>query len=130
MEPEEIIDAFLNWLNEEPSIFVSAWRDLPELETEIGKSADDELFPIAMTISKWCAKHQLGQDLRDAVAAQKIVEQVSDTRQDIRPRKPKSTTMGSTTNLTKTLRDSILSIYNQQQNPHQENSSDTDNEPK
>ena len=130
MEPEQIINTFLNWLNEKPSIFISAWRDLPELETQIAESADDELFPIAMTISKWCAKHELGKTLRDAIEAQNFVDNVSDARQDIRPRKPTPTTGRPTTNITKILRDSILTAYNQQQNPKQENSSDTDNEPK
>jgi|SRR6476661_2697136 len=130
MEPEEIINTFLNRLNEKPSIFISAWRDLPELETQIAESADDELFPIAMTISKWCTKHELGKALRDAIEAQNFVDNVSDERQAIRPRKPTSTTGQPTSNITKILRDSILTAYNQQQNPNQENSSDTDNEPK
>ncbi|MCU0547041.1 MAG: hypothetical protein MUE44_33595 [Oscillatoriaceae cyanobacterium Prado104] len=68
MEPEKVIAIFLEWLKETPSIFLpQAWQDLPKLEPEIAESADDELFPIAMTISKWCAKHGLGETLKDCV---------------------------------------------------------------
>ena len=130
MEPQQIIDTFLRWLNEEPSIFISAWSDLPELETQIAESADDELFPIAMTISKWCAKHQLGQTLRDAIDAQKIVENLpAEAGGDIRPRKPNPTPTPPIGNITQILRDSILTAYNQQQNLSLENSAGTNNEP-
>jgi hypothetical protein len=130
MEPQEIIDTFLRWLNQEPSIFKSAWPDLPELETQIAESADDELFPIAMTISKWCAKHQLGQTLRDAIDAQKIVENLpAGARGDIHPRKLKTSTKPPLDNITQILRDSIQTVHNQQQNASLTNIADTNNEP-
>jgi hypothetical protein len=68
MEPEKVIAIFLQWLHENPSIFTpTAWKRLPQLEEEIAESADDELFPIAFTISKWCGKNGLGEQLRDCL---------------------------------------------------------------
>ena len=67
MEPEKVIAIFLKWLHENPSIFTpTAWKRLPQLEEEIAQSADDELFPIAFTISKWCGKNGLGEQLRES----------------------------------------------------------------
>ena len=100
MEPDRIINAFLQWLHENPSIFMpKAWQDLPKLETEIAESADDELFPIAMTISKWCSKHGLGETLReDAAKNKKDIEDGGD---------PTPNTMQPLTNITQVLRQSI-----------------------
>jgi hypothetical protein len=66
MDPTKIIAVFLHWLQTNPDIFLqnNAWFDLPSLEKNLAESDDDELFPIAMTISKWCARHELGDTLK------------------------------------------------------------------
>ncbi|WP_445245949.1 hypothetical protein [Microcoleus sp. OTE_8_concoct_300] len=100
MEPEKVIMVFLKWLGENPSIFMpKAWQDLPKLETEIAESADDELFPIAMTISKWCSKHGLGETLREAIGINK--KDIDDGGD------PTPNTMQPLTNITQVLRQSI-----------------------
>jgi len=123
MEPDKIIYAFLQWLHENPSIFMpTAWQDLPKLQTEIAESADDELFPIAMTISKWCAFHQLGDELKIAVA--KCKKEIDD------PGEPTPTTMRPLTNITQTLRTSIQESYKKLQKSAADNQSDTSNDSK
>ncbi|WP_341734924.1 hypothetical protein [Microcoleus sp. EPA2] len=123
MEPDKIIYAFLQWLHENPSIFMpTAWQDLPKLQTEIAESADDELFPIAMTISKWCAFHQLGDELKIAVVkCKKEIEDVGE---------PTPTTMWPLTNITQTLRTSIQESYKKLQKSAADNQSDTSNDSK
>lgn len=123
MEPDRIIYAFLQWLHENPSIFMpAAWQDLPKLQTEIAESADDELFPIAMTISKWCAFHQLGEDLKNAAAkCKKEIEDVGEIT---------SATMQPLTNITQTLRTSIEDSYKKLLETAADNKSDTSNESK
>ena len=123
MEPDKIIYAFLKWLHENPSIFMPAsWQDLPKLQTEIAESADDELFPIAMTISKWCASHQLGEDLK--LAAGKCKKEIEDAGE------PTPTTMQPLTNITQTLRTSIEESYKKLQESAADNQSDTSNDSK
>ncbi|MBD1829941.1 hypothetical protein NDI47_11720 [Microcoleus vaginatus GB1-A2] len=123
MEPDKIIYAFLKWLHENPSIFMpAAWQDLPKLQTEIAESADDELFPIAMTISKWCARHQLGEDLK--LAAAKCKKEIDDAGE------PTPTTMQPLTNITQTLRTSIEESYKKLQESAADNQSDTSNDSK
>ena len=125
MEPDKIIYAFLQWLHENPSIFMpTAWQDLPKLKTEIAASADDELFPIAMTISKWCASHQLGEDLK--LAAAKCKKEIDDPGEVI------PTTMDSLilTNITQTVRTSIEESYKKLQESAADNQSDTSNDSK
>jgi hypothetical protein len=121
MEPEKIIIVFFKWLHENPSIFMpTAWQDLPKLETEIAESADDELFPIAMTISKWCSKHGLGETLRD-----KVRKDFDDAGE------PTPTTMQPLTNITQVLRQSIEDRYKKlQKELDAENQSNTDNDSK
>lgn len=104
VEPDKIIYAFLQWMHENPSIFMpAAWQDLPKLQTEIAESADDELFPIAMTISKWCARHQLGEDLKNAATkCKKEIDDLGDTTPIPIP---------PLTNITQTLRTSIEDSY-------------------
>lgn len=120
MEPDKIIYAFLQWLHGNPSIFMPiAWKNLPKLEEEIAESADDELFPIAMTISKWCGKNGLGEKLRDCT--RKEIEDAG----EITP-----TTMQPLTNITQTLRTSIEDSYKKLQEIAQDNQSDTSNDSK
>ena len=122
MEPDKIINAFLQWLQENPSIFLpTAWQDLPELKTEMGEFADDQLFPIAMAISKWCARHQLGEELKNAAATNK--REIED------PGEPTPTTIDPLTNITQTLRQSIEDSYKKiQEQLDAENQSNTDND--
>ncbi|WP_341736653.1 hypothetical protein [Microcoleus sp. CAWBG640] len=123
MEPDKIIYAFLQWLHENPSIFMpTAWQDLPKLKAEIAESADDELFPIAMTISKWCAIHTLGEELKIAVA--KCKKEIDD------PGEPTPTTMQPLTNITQILRTSIEDSYKKLQESAADNQSDTTNDSK
>lgn len=121
MEPEKVIIVFFKWLRENPSLFMpTAWQDLPKLETEIAESADDELFPIAMTISKWCSKHGLGETLRD-----KVRKDIDDAGE------PTPTTMQPLTNITQVLRQSIEDRYKKlQKELDAENQSNTDNDSK
>ncbi|MEG5140516.1 MULTISPECIES: hypothetical protein [unclassified Microcoleus] len=124
MEPEKVIIVFFKWLRENPNIFMpTAWQDLPKLETEIAESADDELFPIAMTISKWCANHGLGETLREDVAKNK--KDIDDGGE------PTPTTMQPLTNITQVLRQSIEDSYKKlQKELDAENQSNTDNDSK
>lgn len=120
MEPDKVIIIFLKWLGENPSIFTpTAWQDLPELEEEIAESADDELFPIAFTISKWCANHGLGDTLRDSL--RKDFEDAGE---------PTPSTMQPLTNITQTLRKSIEDSYKKLQKIDADNQSDTSNDSK
>lgn len=67
MEPKRIIIVFIKWLQTNPDIFLpEAWQELPDLNENLAFCDDDELFPIAHTLSKWCAKHQLGEKLKQA----------------------------------------------------------------
>ena len=122
MEPDKIINAFLQWLHENQSIFMpTAWQDLPELKTEIGEFADDQLFPIAMAISKWCARHQLGEELK--IAAAKNKQEIDE------PGEPTPTTIYPLTNITQTLPQSIEDSYKKiQKELDAENQSNTDND--
>ena len=122
MEPDKIINAFLQWLHENPSIFMpTAWQDLPELKTEIGEFADDQLFPIAMAISKWCARHQLGEELK--IAAAKNKKEIDD------PGEPTPTTIDPLTNITQTLPQSIEDSYKKiKKELDAEKQSNTDND--
>lgn len=67
MEPSKIIAVFIKWLQTSPDVFLpEAWQELPDLEENLEDCDDEELFPIAHTLSKWCAKHQLGERLKQA----------------------------------------------------------------
>jgi hypothetical protein len=120
MEPDKVIAVFLQWLRENPSMFMpTAWQDLPQLKAEIAESADDELFPIAMTISKWCANHQLGEELRDCL------------RKDFDDAgAPTTSTIDPLTNITQTLRTSIEDSYKKLQKIEADNQSNTNNDSK
>lgn len=119
MEPDKVITIFLKWLHENPSIFTpTAWKRLPQLEEEIAESADDELFPIAFTISKWCGKNGLGEQLRDCL--RNNFDDVGDT----------TTTTPPLTNITQTLRTSIEDSYKNLQESAANNQSDTSNDSK
>jgi hypothetical protein len=122
MEHDKIINAFLQWLHENPSIFMpTAWQDLPELKTEMGELADDQLFFIAMAISKWCARHQLGEELK--IAATQDKKEIDD------PGEPTPTTIDPLTNITQTLRQSIEDSYKKiQKELDAKNQSNTDND--
>jgi hypothetical protein len=118
MEPEKVIAIFLKWLHEKLSIFTpTAWKRLPQLEEEIAESADDELFPIAFTISKWCGKNGLGEQLRDCL------------RKDFNDAgEPTPSTTPPLTNITQTLRTSIEDSYKKLQEIAANNQSDTSND--
>lgn len=67
MEPSKIIAVFIKWLQTNPDVFLpEAWQELPDLDENLADCDDEELFPIAHTLSKWCAKHQLGDKLKQA----------------------------------------------------------------
>ena len=119
MEPEKVIAIFLKWLHENPSIFTpTAWKRLPQLEEEIAESADDELFPIAFTISKWCGKNGLGEQLRDCL--RKDFDDAGE---------PTPSTTPPLTNITQTLRTSIEDSYKKiQEKIVANNQSDTSND--
>ncbi|MBW4682246.1 MAG: DUF3632 domain-containing protein [Microcoleus vaginatus WJT46-NPBG5] len=75
MEPNKVIAEFLDWLQKHPEFFLPvAWQNLPLLDENLAESDDDELFPIAMTISKWCSKHNLGEKLREKAAQRQDIE--------------------------------------------------------
>ena len=122
MEPDKIINAFLQWLHKNPCILMpTAWQDLPELKTEIEELADDQLFPIAMAISKWCGRHQLGEELKFAAATKK--KEIDD------PGEPTPTTIDPLTNITQTLPQSIEDSYKKiKKELDPENKSNTDND--
>lgn len=123
MEPEQVIAIFLQWLHKNPSIFLpAAWQDLPRLETAIAESADDELFPIAMTISKWCAHHGLGETLKQDVV--RFKKEIDDGGE------PTPTTMQPLTNITQVLRQSIEEACQTIQKLDAANQSNTDNDSK
>ncbi len=119
MEPEQVIAMFLKWLHENPSIFTpTAWKRLPQLEEEIAQSADDELFPIAFTISKWCGKNGLGEKLRESL----LRKDFDDAGE------PTPSTTPPLTNITQTLRTSIEDNYKKLQQIAANNQSDTRND--
>ncbi|MEG4396789.1 hypothetical protein [Microcoleus sp. BROC3] len=120
MEPDKVITIFLKWLHENPSIFMpTAWKKLPQLEEEIAESADEELFPIAFTISKWCGKNGLGDALRDCLR-----KEIDDAGE------PTPSTTPPLTNITQTLRQSIEDSYKKLQEIALDNQSDTSNDSK
>ncbi|WP_373534297.1 hypothetical protein [Microcoleus sp.] len=119
MEIDQDIATFIYWLNEVSSIFLpEAWRDLPNLEDEIAKLADNE-SSIAETIKDWCIEHDLGEQLRDGLR-----KEIED------PGEPTPTTMQPLTNITQTLRTSIEESYKKLQESAAENQSDTSNDSK
>jgi hypothetical protein len=121
MEAEKVIAIFLKWLHKNPSIFTpTAWKKLPKLEEEIAESADDELFPIAFTISKWCGNNGLGEQLRESL------------RKDFNDAgEPTPSTTPPLTNITQTLRTSIEDSYKKiQQKIAADNQSNTSNDSK
>ena len=99
MELHEDIASFIYLLNTEPNTFLpTAWRDLPSLEAEIAKLADDE-SSIAETIKNWCIERELGEELRD---------NLSRARKDFGDAgEPTPTTQQMLTNTTQTLRQAI-----------------------
>ncbi|MEG3978177.1 hypothetical protein QT970_26710 [Microcoleus sp. herbarium8] len=112
------IASFIDLLNKEPKVFQpTAWQDLPQLNTDILKLADNE-SAIAETIKTWCIKHDLGKILRDGT--RKEIEDVGE---------PTPTTMQPLTNITQTLRTSIEESYKKLQ-AAAENQSDTSNDSK
>ncbi|MEG4286245.1 hypothetical protein QUB68_24245 [Microcoleus sp. A006_D1] len=115
MDADQIIAVLLKWLSENQSTFSDvAWENLPKLATEIA-SADDELFPIAMIISQWCAENNLGDELRRSV-------------REVTPGKPLPSTLEPLENLTKTIPDIIMDAYKKAQKPGAITTADTSNE--
>ncbi|WP_017718561.1 hypothetical protein [Kamptonema formosum] len=69
MEPAITIAVFLKWLQDNPAIFLpNAWKNLPQLESNLTDFANDPLFSTAQSITKWCAQNGLGEKLRHTVA--------------------------------------------------------------
>ncbi|MBD1940381.1 hypothetical protein [Microcoleus sp. FACHB-68] len=105
MEPTKVIAEFQDWLQNYPEYFLpTAWQDLPQLDESLAESDDEELFPIAMTISKWCAQHGLGEKLR---------EKLSKNRKDIDDPPAMDNTFTEIENITQTLRQSVQIRYEQ-----------------
>ncbi len=105
MEPAKIIAVFLKWLQYNPAIFLpKAWKNLPQLDLNLADSADDELFPVAHTISKWCAQNALGEKLKEAAANYKSPDIDAPPEFDI-------TDTGVIENLVPVLRQSIQEAY-------------------
>ena len=68
MDPIKVINVFTQWLQYNRKIFLpTVWQNLPKLEESLSELEDDQLFPIAHTISKWCAKYQLLEKLKQEV---------------------------------------------------------------
>ncbi|MEG3841109.1 hypothetical protein [Microcoleus sp. herbarium14] len=114
------IASFIYLLKEQPKIFQpTAWQDLPKLNTDILKLADNE-SSIAETIKNWCIEHELGKILRDCT--RKEIEDAGE---------PTPTTIDPLTNITQTLRTSIEDSYKKiQKELDAENQSNTDNDSK
>jgi hypothetical protein len=75
MEPTQLIAVFLHWLQYNPVIFLpKSWENLPQLDESLADFAEDELFPVAHTLSKWCAKNGLGEQLRQTAEHAEIDE--------------------------------------------------------
>lgn len=69
MDPIKVISVFTHWLQYNRNIFLPiAWKNLLKLEENLSDFEDDQLFPIAHTISKWCAKYQLLERLKQEIA--------------------------------------------------------------
>lgn len=111
MEPNKVIAEFLDWLQNHPEYFLpAAWQDLPQLDENLAESDDDELFPIAMTISKWCSKHNLGEVLR----------QKASQRTDIEDMPAMDNTFTESENITQTLHLRVQTRYEQLKKQAQE----------
>lgn len=105
MEPTKVIAEFLDWLQNYPEFFLpAAWQDLPQLDENLAEADDDELFPIAMTISKWCSQHNLGEKLRQNASQRKNIDDL--TAMD-------NTRFIEIEHITQTLRQSLLNRYEQ-----------------
>lgn len=66
MEPTAIIIVFWRWLENTPQVFMpKSWQHLPDLAKNLAELPDEDLFFIAHTIGKWCARHNLGDRLRE-----------------------------------------------------------------
>lgn len=78
MEPILIILVFMKWLREKPAIFLNSWQDLPNLKQDLTELNDDEIFPIAHTIGKWCSKHNLGEALSKDTDWMEVAEPLED----------------------------------------------------
>ncbi len=79
MEPILMILVFMKWLQEKPAIFLpTSWQDLPNLKQDLAELNDDEIFPIAHTIGKWCSKHNLGEALSKDTDWMEVAEPLDD----------------------------------------------------
>ncbi|MBD2040255.1 hypothetical protein [Microcoleus sp. FACHB-672] len=111
MEPTKVIAEFQDWLQNHPEYFLpAAWQDLPQLDENLAEADDDELFPIAMTISKWCSRHNLGEKLRQKASQGK----------DIDDPQAMDNTFTEIENITQTLRQSVQTCYEQLKKKAQE----------
>ena len=115
MEANKVIAGFLDWLQNHPEFFLpAAWKDLPQLNENLAESDDDELFPIAFTISEWCGKNGLGEQLRDCL--RKDFDDAGE---------PTPSPTPPLTNITQTLRTSIEDSYKKLQESAANNQSDS-----
>lgn len=79
MQPILIILVFMKWLQENPAIFLpTSWQHLPDLKKDLADFDNDEFFPIAHTIGKWCAKHNLGEQLSKDTDWMEVAEPLDD----------------------------------------------------
>ena len=79
MQPILMILVFMKWLQENPAIFLpTSWQHLPDLKEDLAELDNDELFPIAHTIGKWCAKHHLGEKLSQSTDWMEVAEPLDD----------------------------------------------------
>lgn len=77
-----MILVFMKWLEEKPAIFLpNSWQDLPRLKQELEELDYDKFFPIAHGIGKWCAKHDLGEQLSKETDWMEVAEPLEDNSQ-------------------------------------------------
>lgn len=77
-----MILVFINWLQENPAIFLpNSWKHLPALKQDLVELDYDEYFPIAHTIGKWCAQHDLGERLSKDTDWMEVAEPLDDNSQ-------------------------------------------------
>lgn len=120
MKPKQDIASFIYLLNEEPEIFLpTSWHDLPKLQEEIAKLADNEPA-IIQTIKDWCVDRGLGENLRDCVLRKDFDDAGEPTPSTTQP----------LTNITQTLRQEIEEAYQKLQKLDANNRSNSNNDSK
>jgi hypothetical protein len=103
MEPDKIDRyAFLQWLHENPSIFMpTAWQRFTRIKGQKLKNSQTiNCFLLLWLSASGVARHQLGEQLRDCLR-----KEIDD------PGEPTPTTIDPLTNITQTLPQSIEDSY-------------------